>query len=255
MRKASPDIHIIYLAKNLANGKVYVGKTRHALSRRRSQHLHAAKKDFPRSYFHKAIKAYGAENFEFSVIDTAETFDESNAKEMLHIKMLNSQNPTTGYNMTAGGEGVDPETSRMETLRRVENGTHPCIGEAGSLLQKKCMELGTNIMGKVIECPHCGKVGKGTVMFRYHMDACIKNESVTEMQMQKRKADGQRASVWRSKLWEVLTPDGVTVVIRNLRAFCISKGLHTSAMSLVAAGRQRSHKGYICKIIEGDCYA
>lgn len=52
------------------------------------------------------------------------------------------------YSQSAEGK----EALRDRTARMVQDGSHPSQ--------------------RVYECPHCGKIGKGNPMTRYHMDAC-----------------------------------------------------------------------------------
>jgi hypothetical protein len=49
------------------------------------------------------------------------------------------------------------------------------------------------------------------------------------------------------KDWEITTPIGERLVIRNLSAFCRENNLHSGSMSYVAAGKQQHHKGYKCR--------
>jgi hypothetical protein len=40
--------------------------------------------------------------------------------------------------------------------------------------KKKLSEKSTEREARILTCPHCGKTGKGRVMFRWHFDACGK---------------------------------------------------------------------------------
>lgn len=73
---------IIYKAVNKTNGKVYVGQTKNSLAYRRDQHIRETRcKTHKNTYFHDAIQKYGEDNFEFSIIDTADTKEEADEKE------------------------------------------------------------------------------------------------------------------------------------------------------------------------------
>lgn len=95
---------IIYKVTNLINGKMYVGQTTRDLSYRMSQHLRSSRHSRP-SILGKAIKKYGFQYFKFENIDTANTKDELNSKEIFWIKNLSTQIPY-GYNILPGGEGI-----------------------------------------------------------------------------------------------------------------------------------------------------
>ena len=67
----------------------------------------------------------------------------------------------------------------------------------------------------------------------------------------KTRSEETRAQVAERKAaaWEVTPPDGVVIIIRNMKKFCREHGLTYPMMSAVAAGREKSHKGYTCKKI------
>lgn len=89
---------VIYLVTNKINGKKYVGQTIRPLSERWKDHCRAKDKN----YFHNAIRKYGADNFTREVIDTAETVEELDEKEIYWIAKLNTLFPN-GYNLKEGG--------------------------------------------------------------------------------------------------------------------------------------------------------
>lgn len=49
-----------------------------------------------------------------------------------------------------------------------------------------------------------------------------------------------------SDTWELITPEGETVVIKNMHEYCRIHKLNPSAMSAVARGKRGSHHGYRC---------
>lgn len=91
---------IIYKATNLLDGKIYVGQTSRTLNQRMSEHLANNRT----SYFDRALKKYGINNFKIEIIDKAETKEELDRKERYYIEFFNSKVPN-GYNITDGGEG------------------------------------------------------------------------------------------------------------------------------------------------------
>lgn len=46
--------------------------------------------------------------------------------------------------------------------------------------------------------------------------------------------------------WNVITPDGENLVVSNMLQFCRDHGLTASAMTAVAQGKRKTHKGYRC---------
>jgi len=94
---------IIYKAVNIKNGKTYIGKTTVGLNRRIYEH-HNSSNANSKSAFHSALRKYGHDSFEWSIID--ETNDENlNELEIFYIKSLNTLVPN-GYNLTNGGDGA-----------------------------------------------------------------------------------------------------------------------------------------------------
>lgn len=89
---------IIYKITNKVNNKSYIGQTRYSLEFRWRQHQH--KKD--NTYFHNAIKKYGVNNFELSVLEECDV-EQLNSREIFYIAKYNTFQE--GYNLTIGGEG------------------------------------------------------------------------------------------------------------------------------------------------------
>ena len=96
--------YIVYKVTNKINGKIYIGKT-YNLEKRKKEHFNGINDNSP---FHKALKKYGIGNFEWEVIDNADTEKEILDKEIYWIKKLNTCihfHNSNGYNITLGGEG------------------------------------------------------------------------------------------------------------------------------------------------------
>lgn len=114
---------IIYKATNKLNGKMYIGQTIRTLEVRMAEHARHSK-----SPFDKAIQKYGLENFEVEVIDTADTIEELNQKEIYWIKYYNTYEGD-GYNSCLGGENTtgfhhreESKAKMSEAKRRMYNG-------------------------------------------------------------------------------------------------------------------------------------
>lgn len=97
--------YIVYKAENLINKKVYIGYTNN-FKRRIAEHK--ACYDSDDCYFHRALKHYGNDNFEWTIIDKNLTKEVANQKEKYYIEKFNSfykSENSNGYNMTKGGDG------------------------------------------------------------------------------------------------------------------------------------------------------
>lgn len=100
----------IYAFRNILDGRVYVGQTKHVRTRKK-QHERGDTNNSRR--FHNAMKKHGAEAFEFIVLEYCleQNLDE---REVYWIGELNSLYPN-GYNLSSGGGALrshHPETRK-----------------------------------------------------------------------------------------------------------------------------------------------
>lgn len=103
-------IYTIYLATNVVNGKHYVGFDSN-WPRRRGDHLTNAFSETTQHkyYFHSAIKKYGKQNFEWSVL--YQSLDGEHTKDIMEQYFITEYrtyggfDDCNGYNLTLGGDG------------------------------------------------------------------------------------------------------------------------------------------------------
>ncbi len=123
---------IIYLVTNKVNQKVYVGQTVRTLEARQYRHFQSAGYGSD-TYFHRALRQYGKENFEWSVLDQAVSRSELNKKERHWIKFYKATNSQYGYNLTFGGEGGIPtEETRLRLSLAHIGKPNGCLGHKHS---------------------------------------------------------------------------------------------------------------------------
>lgn len=111
---------LIYCATNKINGKCYVGQTTQHLRRRRTTHERDAINGSP-CVFHRAIRKYGSDSFEWAVLFRDLDLDEMDILEREAIKVRNCFAPN-GYNLTDGGNSqkiIHEETKQK--LREAAN--------------------------------------------------------------------------------------------------------------------------------------
>jgi group I intron endonuclease len=106
------------MVKNLIDGKMYIGKTKYTLEHRKKEHIKSIDKRV-NSLLYRAIKKYGIDNFEWSVLCECKSEDELNKMEVDYISKYNTFN--SGYNMTTGGDGG--YTFSDEVLKRIGENT------------------------------------------------------------------------------------------------------------------------------------
>lgn len=123
----------IYLAKNILNGKVYVGKTIKSIKKRWIEHISEGRKlrrlraknpdkKIWGSHLNNVIAKYDKSIWTLEILDIAYSEKELNEKETFWINEYDSMNKEKGYNMTTGGEGWKKSNDVIEqigkTLRR-----------------------------------------------------------------------------------------------------------------------------------------
>ena len=206
---------IIYKATNKVNNKSYIGQTIKPLEKRQSEHLRSSIKN-SNFAFHRAIRKYGKENFEWKILCECKDIDELNLLEEKYIKEYGTFGKS-GYNMNTGGGmsygykhtessrekigmryyptgSAHPNTGKVlseHTRYLIKKNHAPCSGKDNAFYGKTHTEetkqkLSKMFKGKpssragmpfrVVECPHCGLRGGGPNMTRYHFDNCKHNQ-------------------------------------------------------------------------------
>jgi group I intron endonuclease len=105
---------IIYKATGPGR-KVYVGQTTKTIQQRKTRHRKDANKNKDDFRFYNAVREYGIDGFVWEQIDTAESREELDRKEIEWIIHYDSTNPDKGYNLRLGGSrGKHNDESRKK---------------------------------------------------------------------------------------------------------------------------------------------
>lgn len=94
----------IYKITNTINGKQYIGQSIN-IEKRIKEHFWKASNMNDCSYntaIHQAIRKYGAENFEWNIVEEC-SIQDIDQKEQYYIKLFNTLAPN-GYNILQGGQ-------------------------------------------------------------------------------------------------------------------------------------------------------
>jgi len=94
----------LYKLTNVLDGKAYIGQTTREVDVRVNEHLNHSGKQC--RYLKAAIEKYGKEYFVPEVLDTADSKDELDLKEIAYIEFYKSDNRDYGYNLTKGGSKI-----------------------------------------------------------------------------------------------------------------------------------------------------
>nr|DAH43769.1 MAG TPA: intron associated endonuclease [Caudoviricetes sp.] len=103
----------IYKRQNKINGMVYVGQHHYESEDVKLDESYSGSG----KYFKRALKLYGESNFTYELIDSADTPEELNDKEILWINKLNTIIPN-GYNIALGGQIRFDEDTQREYARK-----------------------------------------------------------------------------------------------------------------------------------------
>lgn len=95
----------IYIIKNFANGKMYIGQTVQNSQQRYSQHIREAYAKGRKEYDYclsRGIRKYGKESFDYAILADMVPIDDLDLVEEHYIDMYNTTDPKYGYNMSIG---------------------------------------------------------------------------------------------------------------------------------------------------------
>lgn len=110
---------LIYMATSKTSGKSYIGYTTRGLLRRMGGHESDAHTKRFTSLFHRAIRKYGFDDFEWTVLHEDIGTDELlQVAEMCAIYVHETRAPM-GYNLTDGGDGCLGFRHTEEGLRKM----------------------------------------------------------------------------------------------------------------------------------------
>jgi hypothetical protein len=131
-------IACVYLIENLTNGKKYIGQTIE-FNRRKTKHIYDSKRKITPLY--NAIRKYGLENFEFTILmkDRTINHDYLDFWECYFIELFDTLNRENGYNLVSGGNLNKIFTEEAKkNMSKAQIGLH--LGEKNNFYGKKHKE-------------------------------------------------------------------------------------------------------------------
>lgn len=138
---------LIYMATNQENGKEYIGQTVRSLKQRKRCHI-SDSLNSSNTHFHRSIKKYGQENFDWEILhDDITNIDDLNNLETYYIGYYDTFK--NGYNLTEGGGGCVGYSHTEESLRKIS------IAMKGSGCGENNSMYGVHRFGK--SAPNYGK--------------------------------------------------------------------------------------------------
>ena len=115
----------IYIIKNFANGKYYIGQTVQSSQERFSQHIRESYTKGRKEYDYclsRGIRKYGKEAFDFAILAPKVPIEDLDLIEEHYIDMYNTTDPKYGYNMSIGHS--DTANFKKYHAMRNEEETH-----------------------------------------------------------------------------------------------------------------------------------
>jgi group I intron endonuclease len=136
---------IIYQVINLINNKIYIGQTINSLKLRQLRHLYDSTRN-SQLIFHKAIRKYGYDNFQWSILCECENLDILNEMEIHYIKLFDTYH--NGYNANTGGKNFKmSDETKMKISKATSGENHPLYGSKMSEETKN--KIRDKHMGKI----------------------------------------------------------------------------------------------------------
>jgi group I intron endonuclease len=227
---------VVYCFENKINGKKYVGYAID-LKGRIGRHLYSSRKN-PQSYFHKALKKYGFENFKVKILEESDNVNYIyQEREPYWIKELNTFYPN-GYNLTLGGKGSLGMGGKL----------HPNYGKPSprKKIKKKTSRVDNPSSYKTDENRNKKHGWYGKKLSHNHRKKC--SESRKELWKNK----SYRESVEKAKskyIYEITHPCGKKEIITNLSKFCKENNLSQGTMRMAVIGKRLHHNFFKGRII------
>lgn len=217
------DEFIVYMATNTTNGKRYVGATRKGLDGRRRSHLRDARRsgrtrDCPR--FYDAIRKYGNDAFEWTVLATLVTSEEMYKEEERLIALL-----TPEYNIASGGLiFTSKEKQAKFAADQASKSSKPvmCLNDGSiypsAVAAEKAFGLGHKIVSQQCKRGGVTRAGLSFVYLSGSMSEHERNQLLSERLSKKDEAEQSRLDKISSKISRPVTDLSTGTIYSSARA-------------------------------------
>lgn len=260
---------IIYKATSKISGKSYIGQTVDSVSIRMTHHKSRAKCGSDQ-VFHKAIRKYGWEDFEWTEIYTYVPLDQLDNMETWSIANYNSL-INNGYNCEPGGnknkklldetkrkisekekgkklsEWHKNRISKLNKEKYKDPKNHPMFGKKHSEESKK--KISISLVGE--KNPFFGKRHTEETknkISKNHAD--FSKDKHPQYGKHRSEETKLKISKGRAKFeWTITEPDNTIITTYSLSLYCKINGFGATMkgkLYLIASGRLEEYKGYRC---------
>jgi group I intron endonuclease len=248
------SIFTIYKATNTINGKVYIGFDSNWPNRIKVHKSASKKQDYK---FYRAIRKYGWENFEWSVIYQSKDKQHTlNEMEKYFIKEYNSMK--NGYNSTLGGDGcfgnkhtkqtkfnLSEHSKKLWKNSEYRNKTIKSLNKRPKPTKLTKEKQSISLL-KTLNKPEHIKLMSEISSNLWQDENYIKKTLDSHKKAVSSQEYRDKMSDIKGKNYKCISPTGEIFHIKNLRKFCKSKCLTATTMIKVAKLKQNQHKGWKC---------
>ncbi len=158
--------YCVYMHILRPDGRKYIGITHQSPARRWANGLGYKKN----SYFWNAIEKYGWDSFKHEIVFENLTKEQACNKEQALIKLFNTQDRSSGFNLTAGGEGALNISEEARKKRSMASTTY--------IISKDELEYHLIILGETIkQCATTFNCSASTISYRAKLYSLVKNKN------------------------------------------------------------------------------
>ena len=198
----------IYLIKNIISNKEYIGRSKN-LQVRKHEHWNKLRKGIHKNpHLQASHNKYGKYSLYFVVLEYCEPKD-LKVREQWWIDLLDTTDRKKGYNLK-GSNGFDSHSLESK------------------LKMSKSKKGNTNRLGKTHTDSAKSKIAAARVGKTQSPESNIKRAK-------KMKGVG-------AKVWNLTNPEGISIVVENLKQFCYENKLNDSHMVQVSKGKRPHHR-------------
>ncbi len=243
---------IIYKATNKITGKSYIGQTTHSLLYRKKQHIRSRRN----TYFHCALRKYGEDVFEWSIVEDNCDPRLLNELEIKYIKQYDTYN--NGYNLTFGGDTtlglkVSEETKKKQSIKAKERyknkESHPRYGAVFTEDHLKKISGENHWTTRLpYTKEHKEKIRQKSLGEKNHFFGKHHTEQTKQIISNKK-----LGVVRNEKSILGITPDGEEIIIKGISKFAKENKMRSGTIRKVMDGSKKEYRGWkFYRIVEVD---
>lgn len=247
----------VYKITNNLNQKCYIGYDSGPVEENRRWKDHQRewkhdRKDRNPKRLYLAIRKHGIENFRYEVLCLCETLAETKQKEKEWIAYYDSTQQ--GYNATLGGDGsqlslLDPEIQKrvLEQRSLTTSRENQKRWAAASLTDRK--EHADKVRARITPRERESRSRRAISQWSNPIEAKKKRDGMSQRAQNPYRIATAIANLMKidnTKHYLIIDPCGKEYEVKGLKKFCLEHNLIPQAMSQVARGKNKHHKGWKC---------